>query len=190
MPQAPSDEPRPLSEAKTQAVNGSLRIAPAHEGEAPTVLAFIRKLAEYEKLADEVLATEECLRIWLFGPHSVAEVILAYLDEVPVGFAIFFPNFSTFLGRPGLYLEDLFVEPAYRGAGIGRAILAYLATLTQERGYGRLEWAVLNWNQPAIDFYKGLGAVPMNDWTTFRLAGDALVRAGEQDQHQTRINGL
>lgn len=179
MSQARSNEPAPLSEAKTQALNGRLRIAPAEESQLALILEFIRKLAQYEKLTDEVAATEEHLQRWLFGPESVAEAIFAYVDESPAAFAIFFPNFSTFLGRPGLYLEDLFVEPAYRGTGIGKALLAHLARLATDRGYGRLEWAVLDWNQPAIDFYRSIGARAMDDWTIFRLTGDALARVGQ-----------
>lgn len=152
------------------------RIVPAEPRDLPVILNFIRKLAEYEKLSDQVTADEEILRKSLFGPNHVAEAVLAWSGETPAGFAVYFRNFSTFLGRPGIYLEDLFVEPAYRGSGIGRALLQYVARVAKESSAGRLEWAVLDWNQPAIDFYRRLGAVPMQDWTIFRLTGDALDR--------------
>ena len=153
------------------------KIVPATERDIPLILSFIRKLAEYEKLSHQVVATEELLRVGLFGPRPAAEVVLAYLeDHQPVGFALYFHNFSTFVGRAGIYLEDLFVEPAYRGKGIGKALLAYVANVAVERGCGRYEWAVLDWNTPSINFYKGLGAVPLDDWTLFRLTGDALHR--------------
>jgi GNAT superfamily N-acetyltransferase len=153
-----------------------VKIIPATEHDVPLVLSFIRKLAEYEKLSHQVVATEDLLREGLFGPRPVAEVVLAYLDSQPVGFALFFHNFSTFVGRPGIYLEDLFVEPAQRGRGVGKALLAHVANLAVARGCGRFEWAVLDWNTPAIDFYKSLGAVPLDDWTLFRLTGEALHR--------------
>jgi GNAT superfamily N-acetyltransferase len=151
-----------------------LRIRAAQPGDVPLVLDFIRRLAEYEKLAHEVVATEAELRRWLFGERPYAEVVIAEQDGSPAGFALFFHNFSTFLGRPGLYLEDLFVAPEHRGHGIGRALLAHLARLAVERGCGRLEWWVLDWNEDAIRFYRSLGAVPMDDWTVFRVAGEAL----------------
>ncbi|HWB84082.1 MAG TPA: GNAT family N-acetyltransferase [Bryobacteraceae bacterium] len=154
----------------------NLRITPATEADIPVILRLIRGLARYERLSHEVVATEDDLRAALFGPHPAAEVIVARLDDQPVGFALFFHNFSTFLGRAGIYLEDLFVEPAHRGKGVGKALLHHLAKLAIQRRCGRLEWAVLNWNQPAIDFYHHAGAVAMNDWTVFRLTGDALVR--------------
>jgi GNAT superfamily N-acetyltransferase len=153
-----------------------VKIIPATERDIPLVLSFIRKLAEYEKLSHQVVATEDLLREGLFGPRPVAEVVLAYLDLQPVGFALFFHNFSTFVGRPGVYLEDLFVEPAHRGCGVGKALLVHVANLAVARGCGRFEWAVLDWNAPAIDFYKSLGAVPLDDWTLFRLTGEALHR--------------
>jgi GNAT superfamily N-acetyltransferase len=152
----------------------SLRIAPATERDVPLILNFIRKLAEYEKLAHQVVATENRLREALFGSRPAAEVLIAYWDEEPAGFALFFHNFSTFLGRRGIYLEDLFVDPAQRGKGIGKALLIHLAKIAKERACGRLEWSVLDWNKPAIDFYKSLGAVPLEDWTQFRLTGEAL----------------
>jgi len=155
----------------------SLTIKPAAESDVALVLNFIRKLAEYEKLSHEVVATEELLRETLFGERRVAEVVVAYLAGVPVGFALYFHNFSTFVGRPGIYLEDLFVEPAHRGKGVGKALFTHVARLAVERGCGRFQWTVLNWNTPAIDFYRSLGAVPLHDWTVFRLSGDALQRA-------------
>ncbi|MBV9768514.1 MAG: GNAT family N-acetyltransferase [Bryobacterales bacterium] len=120
------------------------------------------------------MATEENLREHVFGANPVVEVLLAYWDEEPAGFALYFLNFSTFLGRPGLYLEDLFVEPAQRGKGIGKALLKHLAKIVVERGYGRMQWAVLDWNTPSIEFYRSLGAVPLDDWITYRLTGEAL----------------
>jgi GNAT superfamily N-acetyltransferase len=157
-----------------------LVIRPAEEADTPLILRFIRDLAEYERLRHEAVATEEDLRRHLFGERPAAEVLLAEVEGEPVGFALFFTSFSTFLGRPGLYLEDLFVSPEWRGRGIGRRMLAHLARITRDRGYGRLEWWVLDWNESAIGFYRGLGARAMDEWTTFRLAGEALERlAGE-----------
>lgn len=150
----------------------TVRFASAED--APLILRFIKGLADYEKLTHEVSATEELLRDTLFGTCRVAEVLIGDYRETAVGFALFFHNFSTFLGRPGIYLEDLFVIPEMRGRGFGRALLACLARLAKERNCGRLEWAVLDWNEPSIQFYKKLGAVPMHDWTVFRLAGEAL----------------
>jgi GNAT superfamily N-acetyltransferase len=152
----------------------TLRFGTAED--VPLILTFIEELATYEKLRDEVVATEERLRLALFGTRPYAEVILAFRDEVPAGFALFFHTFSTFLGRPGLYLEDLFVRPAHRRQGLGHLLLRTLATLAVERGCGRLEWAVLDWNEPAIRFYEALGATPMDEWTVYRLTGDALER--------------
>jgi GNAT superfamily N-acetyltransferase len=151
-----------------------ITIRPAAEHEVPQVLAFIRELAVYERLQAQVVATETGLKAALFGPRPYAEVIFACLAERPVGFALFFHNFSTFLGKPGIYLEDLFVRPAVRGMGIGRHLLAWLARTTLERGCGRLDWAVLDWNEPSIGFYRRLGATAQGEWTTFRLTGDAL----------------
>lgn len=151
-----------------------LRICLAQPSDVLVILTFIRKLAEYEKLSHEVVADEDTLRESLFSTNATAEVLLAYIGENPVGFAVYFRNFSTFLGRSGMYLEDLFVEPAYRGRGIGKAILAHVAKVAKERGCQRLNWAVLNWNRPAIEFYRGLGAVLLNDWTVCRLSGSAL----------------
>jgi GNAT superfamily N-acetyltransferase len=154
----------------------SLRMASATERDLSLLLSFIKKLAEYEKLSHLVVATEDLLRDALFGPRPVAEAIIANWNDEPVGFALFFHNFSTFLGRRGIYLEDLFVDPPHRGKGIGKALLIHLAKIAKERNCGRLEWAVLDWNKPSIDFYKGLGAAPLDGWTSFRLAGDALDR--------------
>ena len=144
--------------------------------DVPVILRFIQGLAEYEKLSHEVQATESGLRETLFGPRPAAEVLLGEYKKTPVGFALFFPNYSTFLGQPGIYLEDLFVVPEMRGRGFGRALLTALATLARARGCGRLEWAVLDWNTPAIQFYRSLGAVPKDEWTIFRLTGAALER--------------
>jgi GNAT superfamily N-acetyltransferase len=154
----------------------SLRIAPANESDVPIILSFIRKLAEYEKLSHLVVASEADVREHVFGANPVAEVLLAFWDQEPVGFALYFRNFSTFLGQPGIYLEDLFVDPPHRGKGIGKALLARLAKIAAERGYGRLDWAVLDWNAPSIEFYRSLGAVPLDAWTGYRLTGEALDR--------------
>jgi len=151
-----------------------LTIRSATERDVPLILSLIRGLAEYERLAHEVTATEASLRDSLFGPSPGAEVLIAESDAESVGFALFFQNFSTFVGKRGLYLEDLFVKPAWRSRGVGRQLLVRLARLAVERDCGRLEWAVLDWNEPAIQFYRGLGAQPMHDWTVFRVAGDTL----------------
>jgi GNAT superfamily N-acetyltransferase len=140
----------------------------------PLILSFIRELAEYERLSHEVVATEEALRDHLFGERPVAEVVIAESGGDPAGFALFFHSFSTFLGRPGIYLEDLYVKPEFRGKGMGRALLIHLARLAKERGCGRLEWSVLDWNEPAIGFYRGLGASPVGGWTVYRVSGEAL----------------
>lgn len=153
-----------------------IEIAPASEADVPLVLEMIRELAEYEKLLHIVVATEDQLRRTLFGPHPAAEVLLADLDGEPAGFALFFPNYSTFLAQPGLYLEDLYVKPHARGKGAGLALLKELARIAISRGCGRIEWAVLDWNEPSIQFYKKLGAVAMDDWTMFRLSGDSLAK--------------
>ncbi len=151
-----------------------LKIVTATIEDTPLILEFIKALAEYEKLPNEVTATEELLRETLFGNRKVAEVIIAYHDDVAVGFALFFHNFSTFIGKPGIYLEDLFVKPEYRGHGIGKALLKHIAKLAKERNCGRFEWSVLDWNELSIKFYKSLGAKPMDDWTMYRVTGDAL----------------
>lgn len=156
----------------------ALHLRGAVAADAPVILDFIRQLAEYERLRHECVATEDTVRASLFGAHPAAEVLLAELDGTPVGFALFFPTYSTFLAQAGLYLEDLYVIPSARGQGVGRALLAELARLTVARGWGRLEWSVLDWNAPAIRFYESLGAVPMADWTKYRLAGDALQALG------------
>lgn len=157
-----------------------LRIEPATPADVPMILQLIRELAEFERLLHEVTATEAQLREGLFGPRPSAEVIMG---RVPPGgevacFALFFHNFSTFLGKPGIYLEDLYVRQQFRGRGFGGELLRYLARLALERDCGRLEWSVLDWNQRAIDFYKSLGAVPMNEWTTYRVTGAALHNLG------------
>jgi GNAT superfamily N-acetyltransferase len=149
-------------------------IRPASEADVPVIYSFIKKLAAYEKLTHEVVATEMLLRETLFGSLRTAEVAIGYCEEKPVGFVLFFHNYSTFLGRPGLYIEDLFVDEAYRRRGLGRALLLYVTQLANERRCGRLEWAVLDWNEPAINFYKKLGAVAMNEWTIYRVTGEAL----------------
>lgn len=152
---------------------------PARETDIPLLMEFIRGLAVYEKLEDQVVATEALLREWLFEKEK-AEVIFAEVEGKAVGCALFFHNFSTFLGRAGIYLEDLFVLPEARGNGYGKALLCRLAQLAVERGCGRLEWSCLDWNQPSIDFYRGLGAVPMEDWTAYRLTGDTLLSVAAQ----------
>jgi len=149
-------------------------IRPAERADVPLILSLIRELAVYEKLEHEVSVTEEGIRTALFGDRRLVEAVIASLDDEPAGFALFFPNFSTFLGKPGLYLEDLFVRPAARGAGLGRMMLEHLAGLAVERGWGRMEWSVLDWNEPAIGFYRKLGAEPLGDWTLFRVTGQAL----------------
>jgi len=147
----------------------------AERDDCDLILSFIRKLAEYEKLENEVVATKELLAEWLFDKR-IAEVLFAVVDGQEVGFALFFPSFSTFLGRAGLYLEDLYVLIEHRGRGIGTAMLRELAGIAIKRGYGRFEWACLDWNTPSIELYKSLGAEEMSDWTTFRLSGNALTR--------------
>ncbi len=151
-------------------------IRPAAPEDIPLIRRFILDLAVYEKMSHEVLATEAQLEKSLFGDKPAAECLLAFSGDQPAGFAIFFGNYSTFLAKPGLYLEDLFVKPEFRGQGIGKALLLYLARLANQRGCGRMEWAVLDWNQPAIDFYESLGASRMKDWTICRLAGQELAR--------------
>ena len=143
-----------------------------------TILYFIRQLAEYERMSNEVVATEELLEEWIFEKQK-AEVLFAVADGKEIGFALFFHNFSTFLGRAGIYLEDLFVLPEYRNKGYGKALLKKLAQITVSRGCGRLEWCCLDWNQPSIDFYRSLNAVPLSDWTTYRLTGDSLREMAE-----------
>ncbi|MBS0420506.1 MAG: GNAT family N-acetyltransferase [Proteobacteria bacterium] len=154
----------------------AITIRPAGEHEVPLILQFIRDLAAYEHLEHEVLATEQQLRAALFGQRRYAEVVFACLEGEPVGFALFFHNFSTFVGKPGIYLEDLFVRPAARGRGVGRRLLEWLAAEVIHRECGRLEWAVLDWNEPSIQFYKSLGAVHVKQWQIFRVTGPALIR--------------
>ena len=153
----------------------------AERKDTETILSFIRQLAEYEHLADEVVADTALLEHWLFDKKK-AEVIFVVEEGEKVGFALFFHNFSTFLGRAGIYLEDLYVKPEYRGKGYGKALLQKLAAIAVERGCGRLEWACLNWNKPSIDFYKSMGAVPMNDWKVYRIAGDKLIETGKESK--------
>ncbi len=158
----------------------TIRIRSATKKDVPVVAELIRGLARYEKLEHEVVMTEDLLAAGLFGERPYAEVLLAVDEDRPVGFALFFHNFSTFLGRPGIYLEDLFVVPEERGSGIGRALLEHLARLAVDRGCGRLEWAVLDWNRDAIGFYERLGARPNSDWTVYRLTGEALTTLAGQ----------
>ncbi|MBC7539169.1 MAG: GNAT family N-acetyltransferase [Bacteriovorax sp.] len=150
------------------------KIIKATQKDIPSILEFIRALAVYEKLESEVVVTEELLLKNLFGERPCAEVIFYEADSIKVGFALFFNNFSTFLGLPGIYLEDLFVKPEFRGEGYGKELLIHLASLTIERGCGRLEWSVLDWNKPALDFYASINAVPMSEWTAQRLTGNSL----------------
>jgi GNAT superfamily N-acetyltransferase len=147
----------------------SITISPATPDDVPTILAFIRELAEYEKLLDQVTATEPLLHQTLFGPRPYAEVLMGRLDGTAVGYALFFHNYSTFLARPGIYLEDVYVRPASRGRGVGKALLRDVARVARERNCGRVEWSVLDWNQPSINFYLAIGARPMDEWTTYRL---------------------
>ena len=158
---------------------GNINFRYANEKDAALILEFIRELAKYENMLDEVVATEELLREWIFEKKK-AEVIFALEDEKEVGFALFFHNFSTFLGRAGIYLEDLFVKPEYRGKGYGKGLLKKLAQIAKERGCGRLEWWCLDWNKPSIDFYLSLGAEPMDEWTTYRIAGETLDKLAQE----------
>ncbi len=153
-------------------------IRPAQPDDTPTICGLIRELAEYEKLTHQVVLEEQRVHEHLFGSQPCVEAILAEEHGQVVGFALFFSNYSTFLGRPGIYLEDLYVKPEHRGAGHGRALLAEVARLAVERDCGRLEWAVLNWNQPSIEFYNRLGGEPLDGWTTYRVAGEALANLG------------
>jgi GNAT superfamily N-acetyltransferase len=162
-----------------------LRVVPATRSDVPVILALIKELAEYERLAHEVVATEAILTETLFGERPYAEVMLAFYENNPVGYALFFHSYSTFLGRPGLYLEDLYVRPSLRGKGIGKALLATLARIALDRKCGRLEWAVLNWNEPAIGFYKSLGAKPMDSWTVYRLTAEPLAQLACSSLHRT-----
>jgi GNAT superfamily N-acetyltransferase len=159
-----------------------LSIRNAEPADIPLILTLIRALAVYERLEHKVVATEEVLRDSLFGARPYGETIIAEEDRKPVGFALFFHNFSTFIGRPGIYLEDLFVIPEARGRGYGKALLARLAAIAKERNCGRLEWSVLDWNEPSINFYKSLGAVPLDDWTMFRVSDGALDALAKVDR--------
>jgi GNAT superfamily N-acetyltransferase len=161
--------------------SADFEIRPARVEDVPVILELIRELATYERAPHEVTATEEQLVDVLFGKRPAAEVLLAFEGKSPVGFAVFFYNFSTWLGRPGLYLEDLFVKPEKRGKGYGRALLVDLAKIARDRGCGRMEWAVLNWNDPAIQFYRKLGAKPMDEWTVFRLTRDGIARLAKSE---------
>ena len=152
----------------------SIRIVPAQASDVPVILGMIRALAEYEQLTHEVVATEDGLRQSLFGPRPAGEVVLAYAGETPVGFALFFHNFSTFLGQHGLYLEDLFVVPEWRGKGVGKQLLAHVAAIAESRNCGRMEWAVLDWNESAIAFYRRMGAHVLDEWRICRLTGSEL----------------
>lgn len=152
----------------------NIDIRVATEADVPLILSLIKDLAKYEKLLDQVVATEAILRESLFGPSPRAEVIIGSVQEIPVGYALFFHSFSTFLGKTGMYIEDLYVRKAHRGKGLGKALLMHVAELARTRGCKRLEWSVLDWNEPAIRFYESLGAVPMNGWTLYRLSGNTL----------------
>jgi len=156
------------------------QIRSATAADVPVILQFIRELADYEKLLHEVTATEELLRRQLFGKRPMAEVVLAVADGMEAGLALFFHNFSTFVGKPGIYLEDLYVRPEFRGRGYGKAMMVYLARLARQRDCGRFEWAVLDWNKPSLDFYQSIGAQPMTDWTLHRMTGEALAALAEQ----------
>ena len=163
---------------KASADIAGFQIHPATKKEVPVILSFIKKLADYERLSHEVVATEDGLRETLFGRRPTAEVAIGSYKNQPVGFVLFFHNYSTFLGRPGIYIEDLFVDEAFRRRGFGGGLLRYVARLAGERQCGRLEWSVLDWNEPAINFYKKLGAVAMSEWTVFRVTGQALTKLG------------
>ena len=162
-------------------MSGGVTIRKAGREDTALILQFVRELAEYEKMSDQVVADEALLENWIFDKGK-AEVLFALVDGREAGFALFFHNFSTFLGRAGIYLEDLYVRPEYRGRGCGRALLKELAAIALERGCGRLEWVCLNWNQPGIDFYLSLGASRMSEWNTYRVTGDALKELAGRDQ--------
>jgi GNAT superfamily N-acetyltransferase len=166
-------------------VINELKIRNAVKSDVPLILYFIKELAEYEKLLHEVTATVELLEQNLFGEKSVAEVVIASFKNKDVGFALYFHNFSTFVGKSGIYLEDLYVSPEYRGKGFGKSLLKYLANLAIERDCGRLEWWVLDWNESAIKFYKSLGAKPMDEWTVFRVAGKELIKLANDEQSKS-----
>ena len=160
-------------------MNEEIRVVNATAADVSPILELIRGLAEYEKLSHQVTATEEKLRDTLFGASRGADVLLAYIGTECTGFALFFPNYSTFLAKPGIYLEDLYVKPDWRGKGIGKALLSRVARIARERDCGRLEWEVLDWNEPSIAFYRSLGAVPMDEWTKYRVTGEALEKLAQ-----------
>jgi len=170
-----------MTDTPASASAPTIAIRPAVRADVAAILAFIRELAEYERLAHEAVADEAGLAEQLFGAVPRAEVLIAEVDGAPAGFALFFHNFSTFLGKPGLYLEDLFVRPAFRGLGLGKRLMLRLARIAVERDCGRFEWSVLDWNAPAIGFYRGLGATGMDDWTVQRVSGDALAALAARD---------
>jgi GNAT superfamily N-acetyltransferase len=167
--------------------DNAVQIRPAKQSDAPLVLGFIRKLAEYGDISSEATVTEADVRAALFGARPVAEAILAYLGGESAGFAVYSFTFSSFMGKPGIYVEDLFVEHQFRGRGVGKALLVTLARLGRERGCGRLEWSVLNWNEQAMEFYQDLGAVPMDEWTTFRLTGEALEHLASGELRRVKL---
>jgi len=169
-------------------MSDTITIRPATAADIPAILGFIRALAKYERLEDACVATEESLGATLFGARAYAEVVFACINGTPVGFALFFHNYSTFLAKPGIYLEDLFVNPEVRGRGIGKLLLQWLAKTAVERDCGRLEWSVLDWNEPSILFYKSLGAVPMSEWQIFRLTGPALGALAAQEFINTVVS--
>ncbi len=175
-------------ENPAMASDTDLQIRRAKQSDAPLVLEFIRKLAEYGDISSEATVTESDVRAALFGERPVAEAILAYVGSEPAGFAVYSFTFSSFMGKPGIFVEDLFVEHQFRGRGVGKALLLTLARLGRERGCGRLEWSVLNWNEQAMEFYQELGAVPMDEWTTFRLTGEALERLASSGESQNELS--
>jgi len=177
-----ANQQSPSQRAAQAGAKKDVQIRPAVEADTPLVFDFIRKLAEYGDISDEVSATEADVRAVLFGPQRVAEALLAFVGNEPAGFALYSYSFASFLGKPGIYIEDFFVEQAHRNRGIGKILLLHLARLGRARGCGRLEWSVLNWNERAMEFYQSLGAVPMDEWTTFRLTGDALERLASQKE--------
>jgi GNAT superfamily N-acetyltransferase len=158
----------------------TFRLSPATEGDVPALLRMIRSLADFERLAHKVAVTEAQLHEVLFGARPLVEAVIAFDEDEPAGFAVFFPTFSTFAGTPGIYLEDLFVEPRWRGLGLGRRLLAYVASVAVARGWPRVTWSVLDWNDTAIGFYRGLGAEPIDGWVVFGLSGEALTRVAER----------